>query len=58
MINDFEIGVDTFVLEGFSFEQLELTQRSNNVRIELLETNEVLAVVQNITVEELNGSFI
>jgi hypothetical protein len=58
MINDFEIGIDTFVLEGFSFEQLELTQRSNNIRIELLETNEVLAVVQNITVEELNGSFV
>jgi Ca2+-binding RTX toxin-like protein len=57
-VSDFEVGIDFFLLEGLTLEQLELTQRGDNVQIEFIETDQILAVVQNVTAEDLQGSFI
>jgi hypothetical protein len=57
-IADFEVGIDSFLLKGLTLEQLELSQQGNDVRIEFIETNEILAIVQNVQIEELSESFV
>lgn len=56
-IRDFEVGVDSIGLEGLTLDQLELTEQNNGIRIRLIETDEVLAVVQDVQMGELAGSF-
>jgi Ca2+-binding RTX toxin-like protein len=36
-VSDFEVGIDSLMLDGLILEQLELTQRDNDVRIEFIE---------------------
>ncbi|NJK36327.1 MAG: CHRD domain-containing protein [Oscillatoriales cyanobacterium RM2_1_1] len=56
-IRDFEVGIDFLKLDSLTVTQLELTQQSNGVRIEFIETNEVLAIIQNVQVDDLTNSF-
>ncbi|MGF1494166.1 MAG: spondin domain-containing protein [Microcoleaceae cyanobacterium] len=57
-IRDFEVGIDTIVLDGLTVDQLELEQQANGVRVTLIETDEVLAVVRDLEVDDLSDSFI
>ncbi|NJK37576.1 MAG: calcium-binding protein [Oscillatoriales cyanobacterium RM1_1_9] len=56
-VRDFAVGVDSFQLAGeLTFEQLALSQGGSNVLIRFAETNEVLAVVNNIQVADLTAA--
>ena len=57
-IVDFEVGVDTLLLDNLTIEQLDLIQVGNAVGITVLETNELLAVVAGVTVDDLTNQFI
>ncbi|NJK37116.1 MAG: hypothetical protein HC920_04700 [Oscillatoriales cyanobacterium SM2_3_0] len=45
-------------LQSLTLDQLEFIQQGNHVRINVLETDEVLAVVQNVNIGNLSGSFV
>ena len=58
IIGDFEVGIDRFLLDGLTFEQLELTQEGTAVEISLFDSNDVLATVSGVEVSDLSGSFV
>lgn len=57
-ITDFEIGTDLLRLESLTVDELELIQEGNNVQINLLATDEVLTLVENVQVDDLSGRFV
>ncbi|NJO45066.1 MAG: hypothetical protein HC835_05230 [Oscillatoriales cyanobacterium RM2_1_1] len=50
--------INTLKLQSLTLDQLEFIQQGNHVRINVLETDEVLAVVQNVNIGNLSGSFV
>lgn len=59
VIADFEVGIDSLILAGsLSVEQLGMTQQGGGVEITLSETDEVLAMVSGVQVDDLSGSFV